>query len=320
MDPMAMVTIMMQQMQQQQTQMMQQMQARFDAELREARRGQRPQASTAVRAPYTGKPPVFDMETEKHKFPTWKIRWASFQVTSGLDNIEDEAVKQRAKRAALAQALSDATLCWVDNLDIPPEEAADADAVIERIEAYIKGTTNPLVHVVQLLGRRKGTMEPYEKFFLDIKERAKLCNFEEVDDVRDWFLKSCVCANIGDTETQKKLLLEKDLTFERAMDICLQDEKAAKTSTELSNKASETMNASEAEANRMSAHKAGKKPQGHGQNVGNNQSGWSRGRSQSRDRRTHSQIQNRSQSSNRCSFCGNYPHGQGQNCPARGKD
>jgi hypothetical protein len=252
MDPMAVVMTMMQQMQAQSQQMqaqnhqwqmqasrqqaetLQQMQSRFDAELRAVRREQQPQASTSVRAPYSGKPPVFDLEAEKHKFPMWKIRWDSFQVTSGLENIADEAVRQKAKRPALAQALSDSTLCWIDNLDVTPEEALNADIIIARLEAYIKGVTNPLVNVVQLLGRRKGTLEPYEKFFLDIKECAKLCNFEDIDDVRDWFLKSCVCSNICDTETQKKLLLERGLSFEKAMDICLQDEKAARTTNELS--------------------------------------------------------------------------------------
>ncbi len=171
MDPMVIVMTMMQQMQTQsqqwqmqaswqQAETMQQMQSRFDAELRAVRREQQPEASTSVRAPYSGKPPVFDLEAEKHKFPMWKIRWDSFQVTSSLENIADEAVRQKAKRAALAQALSDSTLCWVDNLDVTPEEALNADIIIARLEAYIKGVTNPLVHVVQLLGRRKGTLEP----------------------------------------------------------------------------------------------------------------------------------------------------------------
>ena len=43
----------------------------------------------------------------------------------------------------------------------------------------------------------------------------------------------CICCNIYHPDMSKKLMLEKNLTFERAIEICLEEEKALKTSKQL---------------------------------------------------------------------------------------
>ena len=121
----------------------------------------------------------------------------------------------------------------MDNQNFSEEDREDADFIIERMEAYIKGTTNPLVQVVELLGRKQSAHESCEKFIEDLKERARWCEFGRVVDVQNWFLLSCLCANMYDSEIRAEVIFKKDLTFENAVEFVLEKEKAAKASREL---------------------------------------------------------------------------------------
>jgi len=56
-----------------------------------------------------------------------------------------------------------------------------------------------------------------------IKEKSKLC---EVNDVT---VSLCANSDSDSSNLGKKLLLEKDLTFAKAQEICLNEEKAIKT-------------------------------------------------------------------------------------------
>ena len=179
------------------------------------------------------KPPEFDITTGKAKFSVWKSKWSHFLVSSGIEAIQSSAKKKEQKRANLQRALSDDTVRWVDNQNFSEEDREDADFIIERMEAYIKGTTNPLVQVVELLSRKQSAHESCEKFIEDLKERARWCEFGRVVDVQNWFLLSCLCANMYDSEIRAEVIFKKDLTFEKAVEFVLEKEKAAKASREL---------------------------------------------------------------------------------------
>ena len=60
----------------------------------------------ASKAPYTGKPPIFDIDNDKATWRQWKEHWRFFQISSGLSSIADENAKAAAKRAALSTAMT----------------------------------------------------------------------------------------------------------------------------------------------------------------------------------------------------------------------
>ena len=195
------------------------------AELENLRKRDNPVASSR------GKAPVFDLEKDWESFATWKESWNYY--IQDLDGMRDIKAKNRKKRAYLQQALSTFTLKWIGNQGYSVTNRENADFLIERLEFYIRGTTNPLVQITQLFGRKQSQSESVEAFVTDVKERAKLCEFDKVKDVANWFLMLCICCNIYHPDMSKKLMLEKNLTFERAIEICLEEEKALKTSKQL---------------------------------------------------------------------------------------
>ena len=76
--------------------------------------------------------------------------------------------------------MSDYTLRWFDNQGFTPDEHADAVFLIEALERYIRGATNPLVQNVELLSLKKLPDETVEHFVERIKEKAKLCDLKKI--------------------------------------------------------------------------------------------------------------------------------------------
>jgi len=175
---------------------------------------------------------MFDLEKDKPNFNTWKSKWEWHIKGAGFEKL-NEPEKSESLRSELQKAMSDDTIRWVDNQGFSNSQMDDAKFIIVELEKYIKGTTNPLVQVVELITKKKLPNETFEYFVTAIKEKAKLCEFDKIENVADYFQVLCLCANSDSTEVRKKLLLEKDLNFQRAIEICYQEEKAVKTSQQL---------------------------------------------------------------------------------------
>jgi len=253
-------------------------------------RGRRRSRTPPTPAPRTAvKPPVFDIEKGRDQFQTWKSKWNYYQTSSGIAAMRGSQQRLQ-KRAALQLAMSDDTIRWVTNQGMTDEESENADRIVARLEAYVRGTTNPLVQVVEMIGRKKIANESFEKFLTDLKEKAKLCAFDKVTNVGDWFLTSCICANVDDPDVRKKLLLEEKLTLEKAVKICQEEEKAAKTAKQLGDrtyaKAVEQGATTGTEANATSTYKRGRNQQSQNAQGGQQQQQQQQqtGRNSSQDR------------------------------------
>ena len=264
----------------------------------------------------SAKIPVFNLEKDKAVFYTWKEKWTAYITAHGLDKIEDDEERQQRIRAEFTTAMSDHTLRWISNQSFPPDDYDDAEFLIEAIENYIKGTTNPLVQNVELLMLKKRQEETVEFFVEKIKEKAKLCELDKVANPADYFPMLCLIAGHNDAQVRKKLMLAKVDTFAKAVEICEEEEKAAKSSKQFAN--------GSGDAGATSGYKQQKKSEqrssqgqytrgGSHANRGNARGGSSqgghqqdRGRSQARG-----QSQNRSQSQSReftCHCCGRTGH------------
>ena len=290
-------------------------QERFHEQLRELRRDP-VDPSTSTR---TIKPPLFDLENGKMSFPTWKSRW-EYQIRD-FDNIRISAVKAQKKRALLQQALSDFTLQWIGNQKFTSEQKEDADFLVAELEKYIRGTTNPLVQVTNLFNRKQEAAESVESFVTDIKERVKLCDFDRVENIGEWFPMLVMCCNTYDANVRVKLLLEKNLTFDKAVQICLEEEKAAKTSKQLTGETAADVHAS---SYRDQRRKRDLQRQSDDQTKSEDQkASHQRGRSQSRGRNNHNRERSQSASGDnprKCANCGNTGHKpRTPDCPASQK-
>ena len=184
-----------------------------------------------TQAPRSGaKVPTFNLDTDKAIFFCWKEKWEAYIISHSLNLIEDEDEKRIRIRAELTTAMSDHTIRWFGNQGFSNAQKEDPEFLIYALEQYIRGTTNPLVQNVELLSLKKSADESVEHFVERIKEKAKLCELDNIEDASDYFPMLCLIAGHNSADTRKKLMLEKVKTFAKAVEICLAEEKATKTS------------------------------------------------------------------------------------------
>ena len=132
-----------------------------------------------------------------------------------------------------------------------------------------------------------------------IREHAKLCEFEDIKDVSNWFTMLCLCCNVTDTDTRHRLVKEKNLTFERAVEICLEEEKTIKTSKQLAR------GSASGEACATSSYRQDRNKQQQAKQQGQND----RGRSQSRGRKPNDRDRSQSRAGgDKCFSCGQAGH------------
>ena len=225
-DPMAMFMAM---MQRQQDMMNAQMSAQRDADLAREERQERVRREEmaelraemlenrrrpASSTPRSGaKVPTFNLDKDKPIFFTWKEKWEAYIISHGLNEIENNNERMMRIRAELTTAMSDHTLRWFTNQGFTAEQNKDANFLINALEQYIRGTTNPLVQNVELLSLKKSADETVEHFVERIKEKAKLCELNNITDAADYFPMLCLIAGHDNSDTRKKLMLEKVKTF-----------------------------------------------------------------------------------------------------------
>ena len=268
-------------------------QQKFQLQLEELRRQKDAPASGRL------KPSVFDLEKGKDSFATWRERWRYHVQESGFDKIRDPKVRAVKMRASLQQALSDFTLKWIHNQGFSAENLESTEFLIMELERYIKNSTNPLVMVTELFARKQEAGESIESFVTWIREHAKLCEFEDITDVSNWFTMLCLCCNVTDTDTRHRLVKEKGLTFERAVEICLEEEKTLKTSKQLAR------GSAPGEACATSSYQKDRKNQQQAKQQGQND----RSRSQSRGRKANGRDRSQSKAgSGKCFGCGQAGH------------
>ena len=270
------------------------------------------------------KVPVFNLEKDKATFYTWKEKWEAYITAHGFYSIEDEHEQRRRIRAELTTAMSDHTLRWFRNQSFTEEDYEDAEFLIEALENYIKGSTNPLVQNVELLMIKKHPEDTVEFFVERIKEKARLCELDKVTNPADYFPMLCLIAGHDSSEIRKKLMLAKVDTFARAVEICEEEEKAAKSSKQFVSGSADVNATSTYRRDQRSDQRAGQSQgprsnQRAGQSQGASRGGShaNRGNSQGGRQPDRSRSQTRGQSQDRsgsgstgvtCFRCGQVGH------------
>ena len=138
----------------------------------------------------------------------------------------------RRKCAILLDAIGDEALEIYSNVFTfeHPDLRYDLDTVRDKFEEYCAPRTNRTIEVHKFNSRIQDKGESVDSFISDLKKLAKNCNFtatcpnaemcgREVS-YEDDMVTYRIVAGILDKKTQEKLLAERNLTAQRATEIC----------------------------------------------------------------------------------------------------
>ena len=167
--------------------------------------------------------PKLDVQVDRGSdFMAWKAQWESYMSLSGLS--EESAEK---KVQALTLCFSRETLSIVQNLGLSDADKKDVTAIIAAIKKYIDGHVNESVERRNFRRRTQQPGECFDDFLLALRELVKTCNFCSNEctqkNIRDQLIEGIV-----DGDTVEALLQEKDLTLDKAIQICQAQEAAKK--------------------------------------------------------------------------------------------
>jgi len=168
--------------------------------------------------PYTfrqGDLPKLDVQVDHGSdFTAWKAQWESYMSLLGLS--EESAEK---KVQPLNLCFSRETLSIVQNLGLSDTDKQDVTAIITTIKKYIDGHINESVECRNFCRHTQQPRESFDDFLLALRELVKTCNFCSNDciqkNIRDQLIEG-----ILDGDTVKALLQVKDLTLDKAIQIC----------------------------------------------------------------------------------------------------
>lgn len=114
------------------------------------------------------------------------------------------------------------------------EQREDYDAIVKAFEEYCTPRCNETFERYVLRSRQQQDGEPFEQFLRDIQLKAQSCNFGEL---RDSMVRDQIVCGIADKKLRARLLREKDLTLETAVEFCKAAEVAAAQNRSLESEA-----------------------------------------------------------------------------------
>ena len=148
-----------------------------------------------------------------------------------LSVLSEESAKKKVQ--ALTLCFSRETLSVVQNLGLSDADKQDITAIITAIKTYIDGHINESVERRHFRRRIQQPGESFDDFLLAFRELAKTCNF---------YTNECIQKNIRDQliegildgDTVENLLQIKDLTLDKAIQVCQAQEAAKKQRANMS--------------------------------------------------------------------------------------
>jgi len=131
------------------------------------------------------------------------------------------------KGQALTLCFSHETLSIVQNLGLSNMDKQDITAIITAIKKYINGHINESVECRNFCRRTQQPGESFDNFLLALCELVKTCNFCS-NGCTQKNIRGQIIKGILDGDTVKALLQVKDLTLDKAIQICQAQETAKK--------------------------------------------------------------------------------------------
>ena len=188
-----------------------------------------------------GRPPTFCIEQDKENFLLWKEDWRCFLFSSGINQIVDDDEHNQYAYAHLRGALSMKTKKWLDSIHMTVEEAQNANHLVKLLEAYVFETSNPTQAMVEVLQKDQRSDETVDDLRIYFNQKRRYC-FNGIEDWQDHFMKGAFIKALRCSETRRKLLTQKELTFHECIEFARNEEKAAKDDKFLSSSHKQEIN------------------------------------------------------------------------------
>ena len=112
-----------------------------------------------------------------------------------------------------------------------PEEAKDVDRVLEKFNEYCNPGKNTVYERYKFRNRKQQADEPVDKWVKDLKTLANNC---EYGDQENSLIRDQIVYEVRDNRTKERMIREKDLSLEKALDICRAAESAKTQMKEMS--------------------------------------------------------------------------------------
>ena len=148
----------------------------------------------------------------------WRQRFELYLTASGLDRKD-----KKVQRCTLLHIIGEDALEIFNTFQFAADEPDELSSLLQKFASHFEPQTNVTYerHVFNTRVQMAG--ETIDQFVTDLKTKAKSCAFESLNDS---LIKDRIVVGIQDDGTRARLLRERDLTLEKAVDIC----RAAETS------------------------------------------------------------------------------------------
>ena len=147
--------------------------------------------------------------------------WDNYAVVVRLQRFDEEY-----KTATFLSAIGEEALEIYEGMTFePPETSKVLDSVVQKFEEFCIGQTNETFERYVFNSRSQKEDESIDHYVSALRTLAKTCNFCQC--LHDSLLRDRIVLGVKEPALRKKLLQERKLTLEKAIDICKSGETTA---------------------------------------------------------------------------------------------
>ena len=152
-------------------------------------------------------PPILDLSVDRYSaYKAWYDRWTDYAIVTKLKDEEPEY-----KCSMLRYTFTEETRKIYNTFNLTAEEAKNDQLIIQKLEAFAKGTINETLERHTFNSRSQEEGECFDDFLTELKILLKNCNF--CANCVDGILRDRIVSGIRDSSLRQKLLSETDLTL-----------------------------------------------------------------------------------------------------------
>jgi hypothetical protein len=156
---------------------------------------------------------------EEDDFMVFKAKWTAYENAAGIHEKTEEV-----KLAFLTNALSDDVMKYVMSLELSEDEKSTTKKVLDALEKRLKPKTNITYerYIFNSTGQQDENIDEYVR---KLQKLAKTCKYGNLEGE---IIKDRVVIGVKSNTIRRKLLVEEELTLQKAIDIAKSEEMTEK--------------------------------------------------------------------------------------------
>ena len=199
----------------------------------ETRESTTPIQSTAINIP-----PPSSMSWDGHLSENWHFFKQKFQLYLQATKANNEESSYKA--SVLLSCIADRALKIYNNFTyVKPGNNMDYDIVIQKFEEYFNPEKNVTYERYVFFSRNQKEGENIDAYVNELRDLSATCDFR---DLTDSLIRDRLVLGIIDVQVKDRLLRTKDLTLNKALEVCRAAERTKNQLEEICAKSSENDN------------------------------------------------------------------------------